>query len=79
MDHRAPVGDMAADMVLQHLLGSFHQPKSYDLALKWLYRLFVANAGIGVTSAAKAAASAHITQPKVTRPPFDEYVIAHSN
>ncbi|CAL8471131.1 g10673 [Coccomyxa elongata] len=61
---RAPVGDMAADMVLAHLLGTFHQPKGYTLALQWLYRLFVAHAGISVTSAAEAAARAHITQPE---------------
>lgn len=56
---------MAADMVLAHLLGSFHQPKGYNLALQWLYRLFIAHTGVTVTSAAEAAARAHITQPEV--------------
>lgn len=52
-------------MVLAHLLGSFQQPKGYTLALQWLYRLFIAHAGISVTSAAEAAARAHITKPEV--------------
>lgn len=55
-------------MVLQHLLSNFQQPGSYELALKWLYRLYVAHADIDITSAAAAAASAHITQPQVKQP-----------
>jgi hypothetical protein len=52
-------------MVLQHLLGSFQQPGTYELAIKWLYRLYIAHADIDVTSAAAAAASAHIREPQV--------------
>ena len=64
-DRRAPIGDAAADMVLQHILANFRQPGSYSLALQWLYSLFVAYSQADVSTQHEAAASAHVNAPQV--------------
>jgi hypothetical protein len=61
----APASDTAgADMMLQHCLASYGG-RGRDLALKWLYRLFVMHAHIAVSASHTAAASAHIHAPQV--------------
>lgn len=68
----APSGDpAAADALLQAVLGGYAKSgssasRAHDLALRWLYRLWVAHARVTVSSADKAAASAHIHAPLVS-------------
>ena len=62
---RAPAGDSAADVVLQHILANFRQPGSYSLALQWLYSLFVAYSQADIRAEHEAAASAHVNAPQV--------------
>lgn len=67
----APSGDpAAADALLTAVLGGYARSgaaasRAHDLALRWLYRLWVAHARVAVSSADRAAASAHIHAPLV--------------
>jgi hypothetical protein len=62
MGVQAPLGDGVGDAFLEHLLSNFGEQRGFELALKWLYSLFVSEASQGGRKPSPDAGTKRTTQ-----------------
>jgi hypothetical protein len=62
MDLQAPLGDGVGDAFLEHLLSNFGEQRGFELALKWLYSLFVSEASQAGRGPSPNAGTSRTTQ-----------------